>query len=89
MVPQKKAYTKPSTYVVLLLPDLVDGSFFSPELGETLHDSVINAIKDEENPEIKFEFYGYDRGRYKVVCANLASKDWALKIVPKRPRTFW
>lgn len=56
---------------------------FSPKHGEKITQSVQEAIKTEADPEVKFEFTGFDRGRYKLVCTKDPTRQWAMGIIPK------
>lgn len=80
--------TKVELYLVLLLPDTEEDSLFSRKHCEKLEPSVFKAIKAEINPQVKFEFCGADKGRFKFVCPNLEAKEWALSIVPKLTDIF-
>lgn len=81
--PPAESVIREDKHLVLLLPDSEEVNLFSSKHGEKLSPSVINAIKLETNPEIKFDWTGFERGRYKMVCPNLATKEWALLIVPR------
>lgn len=69
-------------YLVYIAPDVDGVHLFSSKHGEKLTQSVQGAIKAEVDPEIKFEFTGFDRGRYKFVCSNEPSRIWAVGIIP-------
>lgn len=49
---------------------------------EMIHGSVQNVLKEEKDPNIKFDFCNFERGRYKLVSPNTAARDFALNIVP-------
>lgn len=80
--------TKLDLFLILLLPDVEEESLFSKKHLEKLDVSVRKVIKAEANPQVKFEFCGPDRGRYKFVCPNEVAKEWALGIVPKLTDIF-
>lgn len=67
--------------VVRLVPDLEDVHLFSKTHLEIIHKSVVKVLKAEKNPKIKFDFCNPERGRYKMVCPNQESKEFALNIV--------
>lgn len=75
-------------HLVLLLPDVEVDSLFSSKQCEKLQASVNKAVKAEPNPQVKFEFSGPDRGRFKFVCPNLVAKEWAMNIVGKLKDIF-
>lgn len=70
-------------HLVLLVPDTEESVLFSAKHGEKISVSVQKLIKEEPNPDIKFEFTGFERGRYKMVCANEITKTWAIDIAGK------
>lgn len=75
-------------HLVLLLPDVEEESLFSTKHLEKLQASVNKVIRAETNPQVKFEFSGPDRGKFKFVCPNLIAKEWALNIVIKLTDIF-
>lgn len=75
-------------HLVLLLPDVEVESLFSIKHLEKLQASVNKVIKTETNPQVKFEFSGSDRGKFKFVCPNPIAKEWALNIVSKLTDIF-
>lgn len=74
---------RPEFHLVLLVPDSETASLFSKKQMEKIHSSVGIAVKAEDNKDVKFEYSGPDRGKYKFVCPNETAKQWALNVVQK------
>lgn len=72
----------PPKQVVRLVPDLEDVHFFSKTHLELIHKNVVKVLKNEKNPNVKYDFCNQERGKYKFVCPNQDSKNFAMKIVP-------
>ncbi|KAJ6643393.1 hypothetical protein Bhyg_08354, partial [Pseudolycoriella hygida] len=81
--PAEEKAAKPELHLMFVVPDLEDVNLFPSKHWEKLHASVQKAIKAEANPEIKFEFTGFERGRCKMICPNETTKNWTLGIVAK------
>lgn len=73
---------RPETHVVKLVPDIPDVHLFSKAHGEIIHSSVLKQLSTIRNPDIKFEFCNFERGRYKFACLNETAKNWAMNVVP-------
>lgn len=69
-------------YLVRLVPDIEDIHLFSKPHLDILNKSVLVAQKEVKDPNIKFDFCKPERGRFKFVCPNEASRDYAIGIVP-------
>lgn len=70
-------------YVVRLVPDLEGIHLFSEKHGPKLKNSVFKQLKLVKDPKIKFEYCDFYRGRFKFVCPNVETKEYAMNIVPK------
>lgn len=73
---------RPARYVVKIVPDIEDIHLFTKAHGSIIHNSVKAQLKKVNDPEVKFDFCDFDRGRYKFVCPNLTAKAWAMNVVP-------
>ncbi|KAJ6642865.1 hypothetical protein Bhyg_07821 [Pseudolycoriella hygida] len=69
-------------FLVRIVPDIEEVHLFSESHGKLLHSSVMKELGKVKDPNIKFDFCDFERGRYKFVCPNESAKEWALKIVP-------
>lgn len=74
---------RPAKYVVRLVPDIEDIHLFSKAHGSIIHNSVKMQLKKVNDPDVKFDFCDFERGRYKFVCPNQNAKEWAMNVVPK------
>lgn len=81
--PELPEVTESAKQVVRLVPDLEDVHLFGKTHLEMIHKNVLKILKNEKNPAIKFDFCNHERGRYKFVCPNEDSKNFAMNIVPK------
>lgn len=69
-------------HVIKLVPDIGDVHLFSKIHGDKIHSSVKGLLRKSKDPDIKFDFCEFERGRYKFVCPNEKAKEWALGVVP-------
>lgn len=66
-----------------ILPEVEDNLLFTKEHCRIIKAKLNEALfASEEIAELKFSFSDYDRGRYRVVCLNPASKEWVIQTVP-------
>lgn len=73
--------TRESKLLVRLVPNIEDVHLFSDKHGQILRRSVFKQLELVKDHKIKFDFCDYERGRFKFVCPNVESKDWAMNIV--------
>lgn len=73
---------RPEKHLVRLVPDIEDVQLFTDKHGIKLHTSVMNELKKVKDPNIKFDYCDFERGRYKFICPNEVAKNWAMNIVP-------
>lgn len=70
-------------HVVDILPE-TEGVMFTDHQLKTLGISLTRALYSAENfPELKFEFSGPERGKYRIICSNAATRDWTIDIIPR------
>lgn len=72
----------PAKFLVRLVPDIDDVHLFSKGHLDMMHTSVLKAHKEANDPNIKFDFCKPERGRYKFVCPNEETRQFANNIVP-------
>lgn len=84
MAPTMAQMVDMEAFVVDIVPDDENVLLFTEQQGKTLSNLITRALFADDNvANIKFESAGLDRGRYRMVCKDEVSRDWATEIVSK------
>lgn len=71
-------------HVIDIVPDVDERDIFSKEEFTAIKNSFEKALfSDDDFAKIHFDYSGNHRGRYRLVCRDTFTKDWALATVPK------
>lgn len=69
--------------VVDIVSNANEGELISDANLKTLGSSLNRALfSDEGFSNLKFEFSGPERGKYRTVCSNTATRDWVVAAIP-------
>lgn len=84
MFPTAAAVAATQAFVVDILPDGEAGELFTDSQGKAIKNSFTRALFSDENMgKLHFENSGLERGRFRIICTDEATRDWTVGIVPK------
>lgn len=71
-------------HVVDILPNADGEPQLSESQGKAIKSSIMRALFSDNNmAKLRFENSGLERGKYRIVCADITTKEWVIDIVPK------
>lgn len=83
MFPFAAAAAAAEAYVVDILPDTQGEELFTDAQGKAIGNSIARALFSDANmATIRFESSGLDRGRYRLICSDAHTRDWAITTIP-------
>lgn len=69
--------------VIDILPDMEGVTVFSETQAKTIKASFNRALFGAENfAQLGFENSGLDRGKFRIICKNAATRDWVIATIP-------